>query len=168
MLLAREPQSLVWTGKPVASGGGMAEQGDGGSRGYVPRARTVERLGQAEAAIMDILDYRILRAVSAYYALAPHPAPISDPALEPAGLSDADVQRAREGPDGSPQAPWDMVLAAYFDGHISLSRAATLLDLSSYGLDERLRRLGVARRIGPETVEGARTDAAVALSVGPG
>jgi hypothetical protein len=40
-------------------------------------------------------------------------------------------------------------MAAYLDWQINLGRAATLLGLSSYELDERFRRLGIPRRIGP-------------------
>lgn len=48
------------------------------------------------------------------------------------------------------------VITAYLDGHISLGRAAVLLGLSSYELDERFRRLEVPRRIGSDTTEEAQ------------
>ena len=50
------------------------------------------------------------------------------------------------------------VITAYLDGHINLGRAAVLLGLSSYELDERFRRLEVPRRIGPDTTEEARAE----------
>ncbi|HBY95358.1 MAG TPA: hypothetical protein DEP84_15635, partial [Chloroflexi bacterium] len=38
----------------------------------------VESYGQEQVAIVDAIDYRLLRAVAAYGAAPPHPAPISD------------------------------------------------------------------------------------------
>ena len=51
------------------------------------------------------------------------------------------------------------------EGHINLGRAATLLDLSSYKLDERFRRLGVPRRVGPQTEKEARAEVEAALDL---
>jgi len=111
------------------------------------------------------MNYRIMRAVAAYQALPPHPAPVNDSTLEPAGLSEAEVERAAHGADESSQARWNRVITAYLDGHINLGRAAVLLGLSTYELDERFRRMEVPRRVGPETKEEAQTevDAAFAL-----
>ena len=141
------------------------------TRQVVDRARRgdtiiVESYGEEQVAVMDAADYRILRAVSAYYALPSHPAPITDPTLEPAGLSEGEVAQTRHGVGASAQAVWNKVVAAYLDGHINLGRAATLLALSSYELNERFRRLDVPRRIGPETKEEAQAETAVALSMG--
>ena len=115
----------------------------------------VESYGEEQVVMMDVIDYRILRAVAAYHGLGPHPAPSNDPTLEPSGLSEAQVGRET---DGS-QARWNQVIIAYMDGHVSLGRAATLLGLSRYELDERFRRLDVPRRIGPETIEAAQAEA---------
>ncbi len=143
------------------------------TRQVIDRARRgnmiiVESYGEEQVVVMDAVDFRILRAVAAYQTLLPHPAPINDPTLEPAGLSEVEVEQAQQETGGSPQSRWNKVLAAYLDGHINLGRAATLLALSSFELDERFRRLEVPRRIGPETQEAAREeiDAALALVSG--
>ena len=133
------------------------------ARQVVDRARRgdvviVESFGEEQVAVMDALDYRILQAVVAYYGLPPHPAPATDPALEPAGLGEEELDQAVRQAGGSTQARWDRVLEAYLDGHISLARAATLLDISPLELGERFRRLEVPRRQGPETLEEARSD----------
>ena len=60
---------------------------------------------------------------------------------------------------------WDKVIAAYLNGHINIGRAAALLDLSTYELDERFRRLEVPRRIGPNTGEEARAEVRAAFGV---
>ena len=140
------------------------------TRQVVDRARRgdtiiVESYGEEQVAVIDAVDYRILRAVAAYQMLPPHPAPVNDPTLEPAGLSETEVEQAFQEVGGSPQARWSTVIAAYLDGHINLGRAATLLALSLYELDERVRRLEVSRRIGPATKEEAQAevDAAFAL-----
>ena len=68
---------------------------------------------------------------------------------------------------GALQARWDTVIAAYLDGHINLGRAAVLLGLSSYELDERFRRLEVPRRIGPDSEDEARAEVRAAFEVVP-
>ena len=133
------------------------------TRQVVDRARRgdtiiVESYGEEQVVVIDAVDYRILRAVAAYQTLPPHPAPVNDPTLEPAGLSETEVEQACQEAGGSPQARWNKVMAAYLDGHISLGRAATLLAISSYELDERFRRLEVPRRIGPATKEEAQAE----------
>ena len=140
------------------------------TRQVVERARRgdtiiVESYGEEQVVVMDAVDYRILRAVAAYQTLPSHLAPVNDPTLEPAGLSESEVKQACQEAGGSPQVRWNKVIAAYLDGHINLGRAATLLALSSYELDERFRRLEVPRRIGPATREEAlaEVDAAFAL-----
>jgi len=140
------------------------------TRQVVDRARRgdtiiVESYGEEQVVVMDAVDYRILRAVAAYQTLSPHPAPANDPTLEPAGLSETEVERAWQEAGESPQARWNKVTAAYLDGHINLGRAATLLDLSSYELDERFRRLEVPRRIGPETEEEAQAEVEAAFDL---
>ena len=138
------------------------------TRQVVDRARRgdtiiVESYGEEQVVVMDAIDYRILRAVASYQSLPSHPAPANDSVMEPAGLTEAEVRRAAQDAGGSSQARWNRVIAAYLDGHINQGRAATLLGLSAYGLDERFRRLDVPRRIGPETVEEALDEADVAL-----
>jgi prevent-host-death family protein len=125
----------------------------------------VESYGQEQAVVVDAVDYRVLRAVTAYHGLPPHPAPANDPAMEPAGLSEEEVEWTVREADGAPQARWNRVLAAYLDGHINLGRAATLLGLSVYELEESFRRLEVPRRIGPETEAEAQAEADAALAL---
>lgn len=137
------------------------------ARQVVDRARRgdvviVESFGEEQVAVLDALDYRILQAVVAYYSLPPHPSPATDPTLEMAGLSEEELAQAVHQAGGFPQARWDRVLAAYLDGHISMARAATLLDISPLELAERFRRLGVPRRQGAETLEEARGEAETA------
>lgn len=140
------------------------------TRQVVDRARRggtiiVESYGEEQVVVMDATDYRILRAVVAYQSLPPHPAPVNDPEIEPAGLTEAEVERAAQEASGSPQARWNRVIAAYLDGHINQGRVATLLGPSIYELDERFRRLDVPRRIGPETVEEAQAEVDATLDL---
>ncbi len=118
----------------------------------------VESYGEEQVVLMDILDYRLIRAVVAYHGLPARPAPVTDPALEPAGLAEAALAGVET------QTRWNRVMAAYLDGHISLGRAATLLGLSRYELEERFRRLDIPRRIGAETIEDAQAEIETALA----
>lgn len=118
------------------------------SRQVVDQARRgrpviIASYGKELVAVLDAADYRCLRAITAYYTLPPHPAPIGDPALAPRGLEQAEVQAAVASAEGDPQAAWNRVLAAYLDGDISLGRAAHLLGVDRFDLTERLGRLGL-------------------------
>ena len=85
----------------------------------------VENHGQAEAAILDILDYRILRALASYYT---HP-----PKINPKGLSIQALQNLED-----PQEVYDLVVAYYLAGVVSLARGAELLELHSLELQTRV------------------------------
>ena len=140
------------------------------TRQVVDRARRgeaiiVESYGEEQVAVIDAIDYRLLRAVAAYQNRSPHPPPISPPDIEPAGLSEAEIEQAVQEAGGSPQARWDKVIAAYLDWQINQGRAAILLGLSSYELDERFRRLGIPRRIGPATEQEAQSEVDAALAL---
>jgi prevent-host-death family protein len=140
------------------------------TRQIVDRARRgdtiiVESYGEEQVVVVDAVDYRILRAVASHGMLPSRPAPVNDPNIEPAGLSEGEVEQTEREANGSPQARWDKVIAAYLDGHINMGRAAVLLGLSSYELDERFRRLEVPRRIGPETEEAARAEVEEAFAL---
>jgi prevent-host-death family protein len=142
------------------------------TRQIVDRARRgdtiiVESYGEEQVVVMDAIDYRILRAAAAYRTLPSAPSPLDDPTVEPSGLTSAEVERAVHEAGGAPQARWDAVIAAYLSGHINQGRAATLLSLSTYELDERFRRLGIPRRVGPATIEEAREEVAAALALKP-
>lgn len=123
---------------------------------HAQRGETVfiESYGAEQAAIVDARDYRLLRAVAAY---AGRPlAPVIDSTAAPRGLSDEEVQRRVEAAGGDPQDVWDLVIAAYLDGDISLGRAAILLGLARFDLIARFNRLGLPAHLGPLSLqEGA-------------
>ncbi|MFQ5796019.1 MAG: UPF0175 family protein [Candidatus Bipolaricaulia bacterium] len=118
----------------------------------------VESYGEAQVAIMDILDYRLLRAVATYRATPPQPAPIRDETISPRGLKEEEVKQAIRDASGDEQAAWNRVMAVYLDGDISLGRAAQLLDLSRFELVERFNRLGIPLQLGPTSIEEARAE----------
>ena len=120
----------------------------------VQRGRTalIESYGQPEAAIIDIIDYRILRAVMRYHARPPE----IDPAV---GLADQEVARLTDS-----QARYDVVLAHYLAGAISLARAAELLGLLWLDLRTRCLRLDVPLRTAPADLAEARADIEVAAA----
>jgi len=103
----------------------------------------IESHGKAEVAIIDIVDYLILRAVMRYHARPPQ-------IDMDAGLTDAAAEATRD-----LQARYDLVLAHYLADAISLSRAAELLNLPSFDLRMRFVRLDVPLRLGPATIEEA-------------
>ena len=110
----------------------------------------VESYGQPEVVIIDIIDYYIVRAVMRYYA--------HQPEIDPeAGLPDQGIEATSD-----PQERFDLVLAHYLAGVISLGRAAELLDLSWLDLRTRCLRLDVPLRVGPTDADEARADAGVA------
>jgi len=114
----------------------------------------VESHGQPEVAIMDIVDYRIIRAVMRYYAQHSE----IDVA---AGLSDQAVAAV-----SGPQDRFNLVLAHYLAGAISLGRAAELLDLAWLDLRTRFLRLNVSLRTVPADLAEARADVEVAAERG--
>ena len=110
----------------------------------------VESHGQPEVAILDIIDYRIIRSVMGYHARPP------EIDVE-AGLPDEDTSAISD-----PQERFDLVLAHYLAGAISLGRVAELLDLSWLDLRTRFLRLDVPLRSGPRDLAEARADVEVA------
>ena len=110
----------------------------------------VESHGQPEVAIMDIVDYRITRAVMRYYGQQP----IID--VEE-GLSDQHLASTSD-----PQEGFNLVLAHYLAGAISLGRAAELLELPWVDLRIRFQRLDVPLRVAPSDLQEARLDVKVA------
>ncbi|MFC2037948.1 hypothetical protein ACFLYD_08335 [Chloroflexota bacterium] len=110
----------------------------------------VESHGQPEVAIMDIVDYRITRAVMRYYA--------QQPEIEvEEGLADRQVAGTSD-----PQDRFNLVLAHYLAGAISLGRAAELLELPWVDLRTRFQRLDVPLRVAPSNLQEARQDVKVA------
>ena len=110
----------------------------------------VESHGQPEVAIMDIVDYRITRAVMRYYGQQPVIG------VEE-GLADQQVISSSD-----PQDRFNLVLAHYLAGGISLGRAAELLELPWVDLRTRFRRLDVPLRVAPTDLHEARLDVEVA------
>ena len=100
----------------------------------------VESSGREQVILLDPLDFRLLRALAL---CAIHPSEreeIDDPAVG--------------------------VLQSYLDDEISLGKAAELLALSRFDLQERFHRLGIPLRLGPATLEEARAEVAAALKAG--
>lgn len=113
----------------------------------VQRGQTivVEHHGQPEVAILDIIDYRLLRAAMYYHAHSPQ--------VDESGLSE-EVLAALQ----SPQELANVILAHYLSGVISLSRAAELLDLPWLDLRTRFLRLDVPVRTAPDDGAEMATD----------
>ena len=120
----------------------------------VQRGRTaiIENHGQPEAAIVDIVDYLIVRAVMRYYSQRP-------PIVIVAGLTNDQVATVK-----GEQERYDLVMAYYLAGAISLSRAAELLDLAWVDLRARAVRLDVPLRTAPTDAAEAQADMEAALN----
>jgi hypothetical protein len=116
----------------------------------------IEADGEPEVAVVDVVDYRILRAIARAQT---HPA--LDANLE-RGLPNVPPAAA----DGDAQAPYDIVLAYYLAGGITLGRAAEALGLAWVDLQQRFARLDVPLSIGSHTVEDAVAEIAAAESIG--
>ncbi len=115
----------------------------------------VESYGEEQVAIIDAMDYRLLRAVSLYRTRSGSPA--TEAEAVPEGLSEAALA-AIQVDEGDLQPVWDLVITAYLDGHISLGRAATLLKQSSFELQARFNRLGLPLHLGHHTVAEGQAD----------
>lgn len=112
----------------------------------------VEKQGRPPAAIVDLVDLQILRAVIGYY--------VQRVRLDPdAGLPDAEIAGL------AGQGLFDVVMAHYLAQAISLGRAAEALGTAWVDLRSRLTRLGIPVWTGPEDAEGIRKDALVAESL---
>jgi len=110
----------------------------------------VESHGHPEVAILDIVDYRIIRAVMRYYAQRPE--------IEAeGGLSQQEVAAL-----AAPQDRVNEVLAHYLAGAISLGRTAELLGLPWLDLRTRFLRLDVPLRMAPTDLSEAQADAEAA------
>ena len=100
----------------------------------------VESHGEPTVVIMDIIDYRITRTVMRYYSQQP-------PIDAGAGVSDEQVSKIL-----GEQERFDLVLAHYLGGGISLERVAELLGLSWLDLRTRFLRLDVPIHTVPSDV----------------
>jgi hypothetical protein len=122
----------------------------------VQRGQTavIESHGEPEAAIIDIIDFHILRAVMRYHGHRPQ----IDPAT---GLSDDKVEAASDA-----QERYNLVLGHYLAEAISLARTAELLGLTWLDLRTRFVRMDVPLRLGPSDTDEARAEVEVALRLG--
>lgn len=114
------------------------------------QAILVESYGEEQVALVDALDYRLLRAVAAYRTRPEAPAQDAD--AVPQGLTEERIAAAQHAAGSDPQVVWEQVITAYLDGHISLGRAATLLKQSRFELQARFNRLGLPLRLGPSSI----------------
>jgi predicted HTH domain antitoxin len=80
--------------------------------------------------------------------------------LAPHGLAEVQVEDVQSRAGGDAQAAWNMVIAAYLDGDISLGRAAELLHLSRFELMQSFNQAGIPLRLGSATVDEARAEVA--------
>lgn len=120
----------------------------------VQRGRTalIEAHGDPEAALLDIVDYRILRAVMRYYAELPE-------IDAETGLPEATLHALDD-----PEARYALVFAHYLARSISLARAAELLEMPWLELRARCLRLDVPLRVAPGDAESAASEAATAAA----
>jgi prevent-host-death family protein len=114
----------------------------------VQRGQTVvvEHHGHPEAAIMDIMDYYLLRAVLHYHT--------HTPSIDPDEGLDDKVIVAQE----SQQERTNQVIAYYLAAAISLGRASELLDLPWLDLRTRFLRLDIPVRTAPADPDEITSD----------
>ena len=105
------------------------------------RTAVVENHGQAEVAIVDIIDYRIQRAFIHYH--------VDKPSLS----EQDDLSEQEFGNCTDEQELCNRVIAYYLAGIISLARAAELLELTYFDLRTRLLNLGIPLSLGAQTIE---------------
>lgn len=122
----------------------------------------VESYGEEQVAILDILDYRLLRAAANYHARHNQPdntiSSIQNVLTPPMGLASTDVETEETTTPREIQSIWDRVIASYFKENISLGRAAQLLEMSRFDLMDRLNRLGLPLLMGPKNIEEAKAE----------
>jgi hypothetical protein len=108
----------------------------------------IENHGQPEVAIVDVIDYLILRTLAHFHA-KPHQ-------LDPNGPSDKEFAGL------SLQERYDRAMDYYLSEQCSTGRMAELLQIPWIDMRECFNRLGVPLFLGPRTTEEAREDARVA------
>jgi len=121
----------------------------------------VESYGAEQVAIVDAQDYHLLRAVAAY--CSQPSAPINDSAAVPRGLTEVILQARVAAAGGDVQEAWDLVVAAYLAGELSLGRAAMLLGTERFDLLARFNRLGLPARLGAQSIHEARAESLSAM-----
>lgn len=91
----------------------------------------VQSYGEDQIVLLDLLDYKILKALVSYALRETH---------------DLQADKVNE------------VMRLYLNEEISLAKAAEMLDLSRYELMDHFERLGIPLRLGPETLEDAQEE----------
>lgn len=109
------------------------------------RLAVIESHGQPEAALLDITDYHLLRAVLRYY--------IEHPSIEKEGLSTATVVKVE-----NIEERYNLVLAHYLAKSISLGRMSELLEIPLLELRNRCLQLGIPLRNAPTDIEEAQAE----------
>ena len=109
----------------------------------IQRGQTVvvEHHGQAEVAIMDILDYRIQRAFIYYYSQSPI-------INGEDGLTNEEFAKMQD-----EQQKCNLILSHYLAESINLNRAAELMGVPWLDLRTRFLRLGIPLRVKPANLE---------------
>jgi hypothetical protein len=105
----------------------------------------IENHGQPEVAVVDVIDYLILRALAHFHAG-------NLPPLDPEGPSEAEFSGL------DLQERYNRAMEYYLSEQCSTGRMAELLQISWIDLRERFNRLGVPLFLGPSNVEEARKE----------
>jgi predicted HTH domain antitoxin len=105
----------------------------------------IENHGQAEVAILDVLDYYILRAVSSYYT---HPSRGNRKTISNLVIAKMEDR----------QSAYDLSISSYLAGSISLGHTAELIDLPLLDLQARFIRLGVPLNLGAKDKRDAKAE----------
>ena len=107
-------------------------------RGYTV---LVENHGQAEVAIIDIIDFQLQRAAIHYFCFPKE------------YEQDIEISESILKSIPTDQDRFNLVIGHYLAVHISIGRSAELLGMSPPELQVRLARSGVPLRMGPESQE---------------
>ena len=107
-------------------------------RGYTV---LVENHGQAEVAIIDIIDFQLQRAAIHYFCFPKE------------YEQDVEISESSLKSISTDQERFNHVIGHYLALHISIGRSAELLRMSPPELQVRLMRSGVPLRMGPESKE---------------
>lgn len=107
-------------------------------RGYTV---LVENHGQAEVAIIDIIDFQLQRAAIHYFCFPKE--------------YEQDIEISESILESLPtdQDRFNLVIGPYLAVHISIGRSAELLGMSPPELQVRMGRSGIPLRMGPESEE---------------
>lgn len=129
------------------------------TRKTIERARKegpvmVESYGEEQVAILDAIDYRLIRAILNYQS------GVADmrSTTTSHGLTEDELQGLVDQSDGNQQIKWDTVVAAHQNNDISFGRLAELLGTNRFELAARYNRLSIPLHIGPATIEEAQQD----------